>query len=55
MTFNEIANDVDDQTICCFAQAYIMCLIGGYLMPNRIGHRVPQMYLSLPEDFRRAS
>ena len=43
--------DVDDEVICWFSCAYIMWLIGGYLMANMISHKVPLTYLLLLEDF----
>ena len=53
-TFHELADDADDETVRCFARAYILRLIGGYLMPDRTGHRVSLMYLSLLGDFQSA-
>ena len=53
-TFNHFPPDANDEVIRWFTRAYIMRLIGGYLMPDRSGHRVPLMYLSLLEDFELA-
>ena len=53
-TFNHLEDNADDENIRRFTRAYIMRLIGGYLMPDRTGHRVPLMYLSLLEDFQIA-
>ena len=50
-TFDELVDDADNKIVHCFAQAYIMHLIGGYLTPNRISHKVPLMYLSLFKNF----
>ena len=51
--FDELVDDANDEILCCFTQAYIMRLIGRYLILDRIDHRVPLMYLSLLEDFER--
>ena len=53
-TFAQLPDDADDHDIRCFARAYIMRLIGGYLMPDRTGARVPLMYLSLLVDLEAA-
>ena len=53
-TFPHLPPDADDEHIRRFTRAYIMRLIGGYLMPDRSAHRVPLMYLSLLHDFEEA-
>ena len=53
-TFAFLPEDADDDAIRRFARAYIMRLIGGYLMPDRTGHRVPLMYLPLLADLEAA-
>ena len=47
-------DDANDDVIHCFARAYIMRLIGGYLMSDQTGAKVPLIYLSLLTDLEVA-
>ena len=50
-TFDQLPDDANDTIVHCFTQAYIMHLLGRYLLVDRLVHKVSFMYLSLLEDF----
>ncbi|XP_028798911.1 serine/threonine-protein phosphatase 7 long form homolog [Neltuma alba] len=50
--FNHLFDNVDDIKVQQFTRAYILKLIGGYLMPNKSGSSAYLMYLSLLYDLQ---
>ncbi|XP_028766536.1 serine/threonine-protein phosphatase 7 long form homolog [Neltuma alba] len=52
--FNHLPDNADDVQVQQFTRAYILRLIGGYLMPDRSGSRVYLMYLPLLYDLQEA-
>ena len=52
--FNQLPDDADDVQVQQFTRAYILRLIGGYLMPDRSGGLVYLMYLPLLFDLEEA-
>ncbi|CAL0320991.1 unnamed protein product [Lupinus luteus] len=49
-TFEVLPEDIDDIIVQQHARAFILRMIGGFLMPDTPGSRVHLMYLPLLED-----
>ncbi|KAF7814642.1 serine/threonine-protein phosphatase 7 long form-like protein [Senna tora] len=52
--FTDLAEDANDAQVQQFARAYILRLIGGYLMPDKSSRNVYLMYLPLLNSFEEA-
>jgi hypothetical protein len=49
-TFAELPADADEEVLQQYARAFILRMIGGFLMPDTSGNRVNLMYLPFLED-----
>ncbi|GFS29105.1 hypothetical protein Acr_00g0005420 [Actinidia rufa] len=45
-----LSADALDDVVLCFARAYILYMIGGFLMPNKSQNKIKLMYLDFPID-----
>lgn len=54
-TFGVLPQVADGQMIQRYARAYILCIIGGLLLPNKTGDAVQLMYLPLLRDLQYTS
>lgn len=53
--FNNVQDFIDNpQDLACFARAYIMRMLGGFLLPDHSGSHVPLRYLPLLRNFQEA-
>lgn len=55
MTFPELLDDANNVQLQCFTHAYVLQLIGDYLMPNTTTTKVYLMYLLHLLDFEKYS
>ncbi|KAG5555278.1 hypothetical protein RHGRI_012721 [Rhododendron griersonianum] len=50
-TFEELEDGATEDDVKFFAKAYILYLLGTFVLPNNSGSNVPGIYLTLLEDF----
>lgn len=48
--FRQLSDDVDEETVKCYARAYLLLMLGGVLFPDASGGDMQLLYLPLLED-----